>query len=128
VTRLHEWAESLAEGRHTLRDLLDATEHRLEKEGRSKPPAFLIYIDYGEELYARAEGRQRRRFSAILADGLSDPRIRVMMSMRADFLGELQRDEPLFAVHRLTFRPCEAEIREVVATRQIAVGAVFFLN
>ena len=43
---------------------------------------------------------QRRRFSEILAHGLGDPRLRAMMSMRADFFGDLQKDEPLYAAHR----------------------------
>ena len=65
---------------------------------QSKPPAFLLYIDQGEELYVRAEQRQRRRFSESLAEGLADPRLRALMSLRADFFGELQNDEPLYAV------------------------------
>ena len=52
------------------------------------PPAFFLYIDQGEELYVRAEERQRRRFSEILAQALGDPRLRAMMSLRADFFGE----------------------------------------
>jgi hypothetical protein len=31
--------------------------------------------------------------------GVADPRLYTLMSMRADFLGELQNDEPLFKVH-----------------------------
>ncbi|HWX33797.1 MAG TPA: hypothetical protein VNZ53_41005 [Steroidobacteraceae bacterium] len=57
------------------------------------PPAFLIYIDQGEELYARAEERERRRFSEILFSGLGDSRVRAMISMRADFVGDLQKDK-----------------------------------
>ena len=34
----------------------------------------------------------------LLAQGLGDPRLRALMSMRADFFGELQNDEPLYAV------------------------------
>jgi hypothetical protein len=56
---------------------------------RGKPPAFLLYIDQGEELYIRAEERQRHRFSEIVAQGLHDPRLRALMSMRADFFGDL---------------------------------------
>ena len=46
-----------------LPDLLDATERRYEELDQPKPPAFFLYIDQGEELYVRAEERQRRRFS-----------------------------------------------------------------
>jgi len=101
VARLNEWTENLVTGRITLCDLLDATEIRLEEQGQNRPPAFLIYIDQGEELYVRADERQRGRFSEVLAGSLGDPRLRVMMSMRADFFGELQRDEPLYAIHQL---------------------------
>ena len=54
-----------------------------------QPPAFLLYVDQGEELYVRHRSSERRRFSEILAQALSDPRLRIMMSMRADFFGEL---------------------------------------
>jgi hypothetical protein len=96
------WISKLLDGKVTLRDLLDATQaHYRDELHQAEPPAFLIYIDQGEELYVRAEERERRRFSEILAQGLGDPRLRAMMNMRADFFGDLQRDEPLFAAHRL---------------------------
>jgi hypothetical protein len=67
----------------TLRDLLDATQARYRDElHQPEPPAFLIYIDQGEELYARSGERERRRFSEILARDLGDPRLRAMVSMR----------------------------------------------
>ena len=82
-----------------------------------KPPAFFLYIDQGEELYVRAEERQRRRFSELIAQALGDPRLRALMSLRADFFGALQSDEPLFAAHRQINVPPlrEAELREVVS-------------
>ena len=61
------WVDNLNAGAVTLRDLLDATELRyLDELHQPKPPAFLLYIDQGEELYVRAEPRQRQRFSQIL--------------------------------------------------------------
>ena len=81
-------------------DLLDATERRYQQLERTKPPAFLLYVDQGEELYVRAEEHQRRRFSEVIARGVADPRLYTLISMRADFLGELHKDEPLFKVHR----------------------------
>ena len=107
--RQTEWIGDLLDGAVRLRELLDATELRHREElGQSEPPAFLLYIDQGEELYVRAEQRQRRRFSEILAEGLSDPRLRALMSMRADFFGELQKDEPLYDAsrRRSTCRHC----------------------
>ena len=67
---------------------------------QAKPPGFFLYIDQGEELYVRAEPRQRRRFSEIIAQGLRDTRLRALMSIRSDFLGALQGDEPLFEARR----------------------------
>ena len=117
----------MRDGKVTLRDLLDATERRYKELDRSKPPAFLLYIDQGEELYVRAEERQRRRFSEVIAQGVADPRLYMLMSMRSDFLGELQKDEPLFKVHRKIDVPPlrEAELREVVSRPAELLSARF---
>jgi hypothetical protein len=89
------WVTKLLDGKVTLRDLLDATQARYRDELHlPEPPAFLIYIDQGEELFVRAGDRERQRFSEILAQGLGDPRLWAMMSMGADFFGDLQKDEP----------------------------------
>jgi hypothetical protein len=126
-TRLNEWIESLIEERSTLRGLLDATEERFQEKARSKLPALVLYIDQGEELYVRAEPRQRRCFSRILVEGLADPRLRLLMSLRADFFGDLQTDEPLYSVHRLISVPPlrEAQLREVVGNPAALLGARF---
>ena len=75
----------------------------------------------------RAEERQRRRFSEVIAQGVADPRLYMLMSMRADFLGELQKDEPLFKVHRKIDVPPlrEAELREVVSRPAELLSARF---
>ena len=45
------WVDKLVDGKVTLRDLLDATQARYRDElHQPEPPAFLIYIDQGEEL------------------------------------------------------------------------------
>jgi formylglycine-generating enzyme required for sulfatase activity len=115
-TRRAEWIQNLHDGGNTLSGLLDATEGRLQERGQSEPPAFLLYVDQGEELYVRAEERQRRRFSEVIAQGISDPRLYTLMSMRSDFLGDMQRDEPLYKIHRQINVPPlrEAELRDVV--------------
>jgi formylglycine-generating enzyme required for sulfatase activity len=53
-----------------------------------------------------------------------------MMSMRADFFGELQRDERLYAVHRLISVPPlrETELREVVSRPAELLSARFETN
>ena len=77
---------------------------------------FLLYIDQGEELYVRSLEGERRHFSEILAGGLSEPRLRCLMSMRADFFGELQKDQALDEVSRKTeVKPLrKAQLLEVV--------------
>jgi formylglycine-generating enzyme required for sulfatase activity len=119
--------ELLRDGKATLSDLIDATERRRKELNEPKPPAFLLYVDQGEELYVRAEESQRRRFSELLAAALSDPRLRVMMSMRSDFLGFLQRDQPLFQVRELIEAPPLGEdgLREVVSQPAQLLGARF---
>jgi formylglycine-generating enzyme required for sulfatase activity len=116
VKQQNGWIELLRDGKAMLRDLLDATERRYSEMDRTKPPAFFLYVDQGEELYVRAEERQRRRFSELIAQGVADPRLYLLMSMRADFLGELQKDESLFKVHQKIDVPPlrETELRMVV--------------
>jgi len=122
------WIGDLLDGAVGLRDLLDATELRYREELRQPaPPAFLLYVDQGEELYVRAEPSQRRRFSEILAEGLGDPRLRAMMSLRADFFGELLNDEPLQEVsQKIEVPPLrEVQLREVVSHPPQLLGAKF---
>jgi WD40 repeat protein len=123
------WVDDLRGGAVSLRDLLDATELRYHDElHQEKPPAFLIYIDQGEELYVRVKDEhERRRFSEILAEGLADPRLRALMSLRADFYGALQNDEPLYdAHHAINVPPLrEAELHEVVSRPAQLLSASF---
>jgi formylglycine-generating enzyme required for sulfatase activity len=122
------WVSRLLDGKVTLRDLLDATQARYRDElHQPEPPAFLLYIDQGEELYVRAEERERRRFSEIVVQGLGDPRLRAMMSLRADFFGELQKDQALCDVHQLiSVKPLrEAQLGEVVSRPAELLSARF---
>src|SRR5262249_1527808 len=104
-------------GKTRLADLLDATERRYQDLGQPKPPAFFLYVDQGEELYVRSEERERRCFSDILVHGLGDPRLRALMSVRADFTGALQSDETLYeSHHRIDVPPLrEAQLKDVVS-------------
>ena len=127
VKHQNGWIELLRDGKATLRDLLDATERRHNELDQSKAPAFFLYVDQGEELYVRAEERQRQRFSEIVAHALPDPRLRAMMSMRSDFLGGLQNDEPLYNAYRQINVPPlrEAELRKVVSRPAELLSARF---
>jgi formylglycine-generating enzyme required for sulfatase activity len=121
------WIERLIARKATLPGLLDATERRHEELGQPKPPAFFLYLDQGEELYVRAEERQGRRFSEVLAQGVGDPRLRAMMSMRTDFFGHLQKDEPLYEAHQQINVPPlrEAQLNEIVSMPADLLGARF---
>ena len=114
-------------GKATLPDLIDATERRRKELDQPKPPGFFLYVDQGEELYVRAEERQRRRFSELLAQALPDPRLHMMMSMRSDFLGHLQNDKPLFKVRQQIDVPPlgEEELREIVSRPAQLLSARF---
>ena len=125
--RRNGWIDKLLDGKATVPGLLDATERRYAELSQPKPPAFFLYVDQGEELYARSEKRQGRRFSELIAQGLGDPRIFALMSLRADFLGNLQNDEPLYAAHhQINVPPLrEAELREVVNRPAALLSARF---
>jgi formylglycine-generating enzyme required for sulfatase activity len=127
VKHQHGWIELLRDGNATLPDLIDATERRRKELGQPKPPGFFLYVDQGEELYVRSEERQRLRFSQLLANAVPDPRLRAMMSMRSDFLGYLQNDEPLFKIRQQIDVPPlrEAELREIVGRPAQLLGASF---
>jgi hypothetical protein len=74
--------------------------HHLRSELSITPPPriFLLYIEQGEELYARTPPARRKRFSQIIADGLSHSpqRLVVMTSLRADYYGHLLANAVLF--------------------------------
>jgi len=126
VERQQGWVEAL-HGKATLSDLIDATERRREELNQPKPPAFFLYVDQGEELYARAGEKERRRFSELLAKALADQRLRVMMSVRSDFYGSLQGDAPLFGARvQIDVPPLGEEgLREVVSQPAQLLGARF---
>jgi formylglycine-generating enzyme required for sulfatase activity len=127
VKQQNGWIELLRDGKATLSDLIEATERRRKELDQAKPPGFFLYVDQGEELYVRAEERQRRRFSELIAQALPDPRLHTMMSLRSDFLGHLQNDEPLFRARRQIDVPPlrEAELREIVSRPAQLLAARF---
>jgi hypothetical protein len=121
-----EWVDRLQDGRASLRGLLDATERRYEEIGKPKLPAFFLYVDQAEELYVRAKD-QRRRFSEVVRQGVVDPRLLALMSMRSDFLGQLQNDEALFAAHcKIDVPPLRREqLSRVITKPAKELGARF---
>jgi formylglycine-generating enzyme required for sulfatase activity len=130
IRRRNEWTELLLDDnkKTNLAELLDETCRRHKELNQPESPAFLLYVDQGEELYSpRTEERQRRRFSEILAYGLADPRLRAFMSIRSDFLGALQADEPLFDARRQIDVPPlrESQLRDVVGRPAALLSARF---
>ena len=125
--RRTDWITALTAGKATLSGLLDATERRYEELGQPKPPAFFLYVDQAEELYVRSEESQRAGFSQMLADAIADPRLFGLMSLRSDFFGSLQNDQPLFAIHRQINVPPlrESELNEVVGKPAALLSARF---
>src|SRR5262249_13928963 len=129
IKQRNEWVELLLDkkARTTLADLLVETERRFKELDQPKPLTFFLYVDQGEELYVRGEEDQRRRFSELLARAVADSRFVVLMSMRSDFLGQLQSDERLFAVHRKIDVPPlrEAELSRVIREPVYQLSARF---
>ena len=99
VDRRQEWADRLREGKARLAEVIKASDDHL-RNGLSltPPPRIFLYIDQGEELYARSPLAERKRFSEIIADGLArnPERLIVMTSQRADHYGGLQANAALF--------------------------------
>src|SRR6516165_6192689 len=99
LDRSCEWAARLRQGTARLDDVIKATDDHLRGElSLTPPPRVFLYIDQGEELYARSPPAERKRFSEIIADGLArnPERLIVMTSQRADYYGELQANAALF--------------------------------
>jgi formylglycine-generating enzyme required for sulfatase activity len=90
-------------------------------------PASSSTLDQGEELYVRSEERERHQFSKLFAGGLADSRFMGLMSLRADFLGELQKDRSLYAAHQHVGVPPlgESELRDVVGRPAKLLSARF---
>jgi hypothetical protein len=127
IKQQNGFVDLLRDGKASLPDLIDATERRRKELHQPKPPGFLLYIDQGEELHVRAEETRRRRFSELIAQALPDPRLRIMMSMRSDFLGHLQNNEPLFKARELIEVPPlrEDRLRDIVGRPAELLSARF---
>jgi formylglycine-generating enzyme required for sulfatase activity len=124
---LNDWIDKLVAGKLKLRDLLDQTRRRYAELQQPEPPAYFLYVDQGEELYARAGEDERRCFSKIVAEALREQRLRAIMSLRADFFGELLKDEPLQDVSRKIEVPPlrQAQLQHVVSQPAKILSARF---
>jgi WD40 repeat protein len=122
-----KWAKGLAAGENTLADLINATQEELTKREGEAPERILLYVDQGEELYTRASQKDAKRFSEVLAEGLCDPRLCAFASMRSDYFGQLQADEPLFKCYEhIDVAPLDyARLHEVVTAPARALDVTF---
>ena len=121
------WAGLLASG-SDIEDLLRNTADEIESRANDPPPRrFLIYIDQGEELYARSDIQQAKRFSELLSSAVVRPEIVVLASLRSDYYGFLQADEPLFGVtERFDVPPLnQAQLESVIRRPATTLGARF---
>src|SRR5260370_8213156 len=84
-------------------------------------------MELAEDVNVGAENLEWRYLWALLATGLGDERLRAVMSLRADFFGELQKDEPLYDVSRKIDVPPlrESHLRELVSRPAALLGARF---
>jgi formylglycine-generating enzyme required for sulfatase activity len=130
VDRRREWAERLRQGNARLADVLAASDEHLRSAlSLTPPPQYLLYIDQGEELYARTPPAELKRFSEIIADGLagSAQRLIVMTSQRADYYGELQANAALFPrTEVVNVPPLDAENLALVLREPARVLGVDF--
>ena len=113
-----------------LADLIETTDKRFRDElALTPPPRIFLYIDQGEELYARSPPAERKRFSEIIADGLasSPQRLIVMTSQRADYYGELQANAALFNLtEKIDVPPLDADNLALVLREPARVLGVGF--
>jgi formylglycine-generating enzyme required for sulfatase activity len=130
VDRRREWAQRLREGQVLLADVIKATDDHLRNElSLTPPPRVFLYIDQGEELYARTPLAERKRFSQIIADGLTRDRQRVavMTSLRADYYGELLANTALFKLtEKIDVPPLDADNLALVLREPARVLGVGF--
>ena len=122
-----QWVENFRNG-SDLAALAGAARDQIAERTEAEPPArILLYIDQGEELYARAEAGEAKRFSELLAGAADQPDISILASLRSDYYGRLQDDAPLFAASdRIDVPPLtRAEIEDVIRKPATQLGARF---
>jgi hypothetical protein len=126
-----EWTdgwETRLNGKGSLAELIDDTAARYADAKVSQPARIVLYLDQVEELYAsRLPRASAERFSAVVAQGLSDPRLLVLASQRSDYYGQLQADAHLFPLtERIDVAPLDAAaLKTVLSEPAKTLGARF---
>jgi len=121
------WADLLTTG-SGIADLIRSTADEIQCRTNDPPPRrYLLYVDQGEELYARSDDKQAKRFSELLSDAVDRSEVTVLASLRSDYYGCLQADEPLFAAsERIDVPPLnQAELEFVIRRPATTLGARF---
>jgi hypothetical protein len=68
--------------------------------GRPPGAALLLYVDQLEELFTQVHSERRTVFAELLARATTNPRLRVLATLRADFLSESTADSALASLLR----------------------------
>ncbi len=123
------WVKLFREG-DDLSALTEAARNQVARQSNAEPPPrTLIYVDQGEELYARAEAEEAEICSRLLAEAVVRPEIAIMLSIRSDHYGHLQEDAPLFeACERIDVPPMDREQIECMIREPAARLGVRFEN
>jgi hypothetical protein len=118
IERRNKWEKLLLDGACGLSDLIDTTRDRFVRELQLAAPArVVININQSEELYSLTPAASRDTFSKLIAEGLADPRLAVLASLRSDYYGELQANRTLFDVSaRVDVAPLDAAGLKLVIT------------
>ena len=130
IERRDAWIELLREGEGRTGDLIEVTDKRFREALSLSPlPRIFLFIDQGEELCARTPAQERKRFCEIIADGLTScpQRLVVMMSLRADYYGDLQLNKPLFRLtEKIDVEPLDGDALTLVLREPARVLGVKF--
>lgn len=122
-----KWMDLLGRG-SDLPAIADAARGQIAAHAAAQPPArTLLYIDQGEELYARSDSVQAARFSELIAEAAAQRDIVLLSSIRSDYYGRLQDNEVLFAVtDRVDVPPLNREqIERVIREPTVRLGVRF---
>ena len=133
IEHINELADSLITGRVTLKDVVDRL--LAKQPGTDR---LLLVIDQWEELYtltepAISEGKKlnepevRKRFIEMLLAASQDSRLRIVFTLRGDFMGHVLAYRPLVDhLHDLKLGPMDRmELKEVIEKPAEGAGLTF---
>jgi TPR repeat protein len=128
IARRNRWAKLFRDGEAGIKDIAQATFDRFARElAMEAPRRILLNINQAEELYSLTPEPLRATFSKLIAQALTDRRIAVIASLRADYYGHHQANAPLFEhMARIDVRPfSEDGLKRVIDGPAQVLGARF---